>query len=82
MPTTNYEKRAKAMVAMGLVAKEKDGERWEVKMPALRGHQRSFFVNTTKPTSACTCLEYEHAESREFFCEHKLAVRYFQETGG
>lgn len=72
---TKSEQRAKALVAMGLVGKESDGERWEVKTPALRGHQQSFFVNTTKPTSACTCLDYEYAEDRGFMCEHKLAVK-------
>ena len=69
--------RGYAMAKMGLVGKEKDGERWEVKSPLLRGYQRSFFVNTNKESSFCTCLDYEYANERGFFCEHKWAVYYF-----
>ena len=72
-------KRARAIAAMGLVKKEYDGGRWEVKTPALRGHQQSVFVNSEKQASACTCLDYEYAGDREYMCEHKLAVKFAAE---
>ncbi|HEX8733895.1 MAG TPA: Rad52/Rad22 family DNA repair protein [Pyrinomonadaceae bacterium] len=75
--TDRREKRAQSIAAMGLVNRE--GDRFRVSTPSLRGRQTSFEVwrdNTGK--IRCTCLEFEESVASDagFRCEHILAVKY------
>jgi hypothetical protein len=71
------DKRAKSIAAMGLVNRE--GDRFRVSTPSLRGKQTSYEVwrdNTGK--IRCNCLEFEENAVSDlgFRCEHILAVKY------
>lgn len=75
--TEKREKRAKSIAAMGLVTRE--GDRFSVSTPSLRGRQTSYQVwRDEAGTIRCNCLEYEEAavgDSR-FRCEHIMAVKF------
>jgi hypothetical protein len=71
------EKRAKSIAAMGLVNRE--GDRFRVSTPSLRGRQTSYEVwRNETGRIRCNCLEFEEAAVNDsaFRCEHILAVKY------
>src|SRR4028118_2133094 len=71
------DKRAKSIAAMGLVNRE--GDRFRVSTPSLRGKQTSYEVWRDEAGKIrCNCLEFEEAAVTEaaFRCEHILAVKY------
>lgn len=71
------EKRAKSIAAMGLVNRE--GDKFKVSTPSLRGRQTSYEVWRDKNGKiCCNCLEFEEAVVTDsaFRCEHILAVKY------
>lgn len=71
------EKRAKSISAMGLVNRE--GDRFRVSTPSLRGKQTSYEVWRDETGKIrCNCLEFEENVIGEpsFRCEHILAVKY------
>jgi hypothetical protein len=71
------DKRAKSIAAMGLVNRE--GDRFLVSTPSLRGKQTSYEVWRSETGKIrCNCLEFEEAAVSDlsFRCEHILAVKY------
>ncbi len=75
--TEKREKRAKSIAAMGLVNRE--GEKFRVSTPSLRGRQTSYEVWRNEVGKIrCNCLEFEEAAVSDsaFRCEHILAVKY------
>lgn len=71
------EKRAKSIAAMGLV--NRDGDKFRVSTPSLRGRQTSYEVwKNDAGKIRCNCLEFEEAAVTDsaFRCEHILAVKY------
>ncbi len=75
------EKRAKSLVAMGLVAR--NGKRFKVHSPSLRGKQNFYEVwKDEKGQIKCNCVEYEEfvIDNPKFRCEHILAVKYFLDS--
>ncbi|MEZ5425639.1 MAG: Rad52/Rad22 family DNA repair protein [Pyrinomonadaceae bacterium] len=75
--TEKREKRARSIAAMGLVNRE--GDRFSVSTPSLRGRQTSYEVwRDDEGVIRCNCLEYEEAAvgDSKFRCEHILAVKY------
>ena len=75
--TEKRDKRAKSIAAMGLV--NRDGDRFHVSTPSLRGRQTSYDVWRDEAGKIrCNCLEFEEAAVTDsaFRCEHILAVKY------
>jgi hypothetical protein len=75
--TEKRDKRARSIAAMGLV--NRDGDRFRVSTPSLRGKQTSYEVwRDEKGKIRCNCLEFEEAAVTDagFRCEHILAVKY------
>jgi hypothetical protein len=75
--TEKRDKRAKSIAAMGLVNRE--GDRFRVSTPSLRGKQTSYEVWRDEAGKIrCNCLEFEEAAVTDsaFRCEHILAVKY------
>jgi hypothetical protein len=75
--TEKRDKRAKSIAAMGLVNRE--GDRFRVSTPSLRGKQTSYEVwRDASGKIRCNCLEFEEAAVTDagFRCEHILAVKY------
>jgi hypothetical protein len=75
--TEKRDKRAKSIAAMGLV--NRDGDRFHVSTPSLRGRQTSYDVWRDEVGKIrCNCLEFEEAAVTDsgFRCEHILAVKY------
>jgi hypothetical protein len=75
--TDRREKRAQSIAAMGLVNRE--GDRFRVSTPSLRGRQTSFEVwRDAAGKIRCNCLEFEESVTGDagFRCEHILAVKY------
>jgi hypothetical protein len=75
--TEKRDKRAKSIAAMGLVNRE--GDRFRVSTPSLRGKQTSYEVwRDGSGKIRCNCLEFEEAAVTDsgFRCEHILAVKY------
>lgn len=75
--TEKRVKRAKSISAMGLVNRE--GDRFSVSTPSLRGRQTSYEVKRDDAGKIrCNCLEFEEAviEDSKFRCEHILAVKF------
>ncbi len=75
--TEKRDKRARSIAAMGLVNRE--GDRFRVSTPSLRGKQTSYEVWRDEVGKIrCNCLEFEEAAVTEpgFRCEHILAVKY------
>ncbi len=75
--TDKKEKRAKSIAAMGLVNRE--GDKFLVSPPSLRGKQTSYEVRRDDTGKIrCNCLEFEEAAVNDsiFRCEHILAVKY------
>jgi hypothetical protein len=75
--TEKRTKRAKSISAMGLVNRE--GDRFSVSTPSLRGRQTSYEVKRDDDGKIrCNCLEFEEAviEDSKFRCEHILAVKF------
>jgi len=75
--TEKREKRAKSIAAMGLVNRE--GEKFLVSTPSLRGRQSSYEVWRDESSKIrCNCLEFEESAVNDsaFRCEHILAVKY------
>lgn len=75
--TEKRDKRAKSIAAMGLVNRE--GDRFLVSTPSLRGKQTSYQVWRDEMAKIrCNCLEFEEAAVSDagFRCEHILAVKY------
>lgn len=75
--TEKRDKRAKSIAAMGLV--NRDGARFRVSTPSLRGKQASYDVwRDESGKIRCNCLEFEEAAVTDsgFRCEHILAVKY------
>jgi len=71
------DKRAKSIAAMGLVNRE--GDRFRVSTPSLRGKQTSYEVwRDGSGKIRCNCLEFEEnaVSDLTFRCEHILAVKY------
>ena len=71
------DKRAKSIAAMGLVNRE--GDRFLVSTPSLRGKQTSYEVRRDDAGKiCCNCLEFEESAVSDstFRCEHILAVKY------
>lgn len=71
------DKRAKSIAAMGLV--NRDGDKFRVSTPSLRGKQNSYEVwRDDEARIRCNCLEFEEAAVTDsgFRCEHILAVKY------
>ncbi|MGI8494012.1 MAG: Rad52/Rad22 family DNA repair protein [Pyrinomonadaceae bacterium] len=71
------DKRAKSIAAMGLVNRE--GDRFRVSTPSLRGKQTSYEVWRDETGKIrCNCLEYEEnvIGDSTFRCEHIIAVKY------
>jgi hypothetical protein len=72
------DKRAKSLVAMGLVSRDETG--FKVYSPSLRGKQKFYQVwKDENKKIRCNCLEYEEfiIDDPKFRCEHILAVKYF-----
>ncbi len=70
-------KRAMSIAAMGLVNRE--GAKFMVSTPSLRGKQTSYEVHRDELGKIrCNCLEYEEmaVENTDFRCEHILAVKF------
>jgi hypothetical protein len=65
------EKRAEAIVNMGLVTREGNG--FVVATPFLRGHQMKYRVTREGGKTVCSCLYFED----KGMCEHVLATRIF-----
>lgn len=75
--TDRREKRAQSIAAMGLV--NRDGDRFRVSTPSLRGKQTSYEVWRDQGGKIrCNCLEFEESVVGDagFRCEHILAVKY------
>jgi hypothetical protein len=75
--TDKKEKRAKSIAAMGLVNRE--GDKFLVSTPSLRGKQTSYEVWRDEAGKIrCNCLEFEESAAVDstFRCEHILAVKY------
>lgn len=75
--TEKRDKRAKSIAAMDLVKRE--GNRFRVSTPSLRGRQTSYEVwRNEAGRIRCNCLEFEEAAAGDsaFRCEHILAVKY------
>ncbi len=75
--TEKRDKRAKSIAAMGLVNRE--GEKFRVSTPSLRGKQTSYEVWRNEAGKIrCNCLEFEESAVNDsaFRCEHILAVKY------
>ncbi len=75
--TEKKDKRAKSIAAMGLVNRE--GDKFLVSTPSLRGKQTSYEVWRSETGKIrCNCLEFEEAAVSDlsFRCEHILAVKY------
>jgi len=75
--TEKKDKRAKSIAAMGLVNRE--GDKFRVSTPSLRGKQTSYEVWRSETGKIrCNCLEFEEAAVSDlgFRCEHILAVKY------
>jgi hypothetical protein len=75
--TEKRDKRARSIAAMGLV--NRDGARFRVSTPSLRGKQASYDVwRDESGKIRCNCLEFEEAAVTDagFRCEHILAVKY------
>lgn len=75
--TDKREKRALSIAAMGLVNRE--GNKFTVSTPSLRGKQTSYEVWRDKQGKIrCNCLEFEEmaVEDAGFRCEHILAVKF------
>ncbi|HRH46362.1 MAG TPA: Rad52/Rad22 family DNA repair protein [Pyrinomonadaceae bacterium] len=71
------EKRAMSIAAMGLVNRE--GDKFMVSTPSLRGKQTSYEVRRdTLGKIRCNCLEFEEmaVEDANFRCEHIFAVKF------
>jgi hypothetical protein len=71
------DKRAQGIAAMGLVNRE--GERFRVTTPTLRGRRASYEVWRDEAGKVrCTCLEFEEQSATDpaFRCEHILAVKH------
>lgn len=71
------DKRAKSIAAMGLVNRE--GDKFLVSTPSLRGKQTSYEVRRDETGKIrCNCLEFEESAVNDsaFRCEHILAVKY------
>jgi hypothetical protein len=71
------DKRAQSIAAMGLVSRE--GERFKVATPTMRGRQASYEVwRDAHNRVRCSCLEFTEfaAEDTAFRCEHILAVKH------
>jgi predicted nucleic acid-binding Zn finger protein len=71
------DKRAKSIAAMGLVNRE--GDKFKVSTPSLRGKQTSYEVwRNEEGKIRCNCLEFEESAVSDsaFRCEHILAVKY------
>lgn len=71
------DKRAQGIAAMGLVNRE--GDRFRVTTPTLRGRRASYEVWRDDAGSVrCTCLEFEEHSATEprYRCEHILAVKH------
>ncbi|MGI8466885.1 MAG: Rad52/Rad22 family DNA repair protein [Pyrinomonadaceae bacterium] len=71
------EKRARSIAAMGLVNRE--GDRFLVSTPSLRGRQTSYEVRRDlEGKIRCNCLEFEESVVTDsgFRCEHILAVKF------
>jgi len=71
------DKRARGLVAMGLVKRE--GDRFRVQAPSLRGRSVSYEVWRDETGKVrCSCLEYEEQSAQDltFRCEHILAVKH------
>src|SRR5947209_3698257 len=71
------DKRAQGIAAMGLVTRE--GDRFHVATPALRGRKTSYEVwRDSMGKVRCSCLEFEEqvATDPAFRCEHILAVKH------
>lgn len=71
------EKRAMSIAAMGLVNRE--GDKFMVSTPSLRGKQTSYQVwRDAQGKIRCNCLEFEEmaVENEVFRCEHILAVKF------
>jgi hypothetical protein len=76
-PNEKREKRAMSIAAMGLVNRE--GDKFKVSTPSLRGKQTSYEVRRDENGKIrCNCLEFEEMfiEDKNFRCEHILAVKY------
>lgn len=72
------DKRAQGIAAMGLVSR--NGERFEVQTPSLRGRRASYEVWRDESGKVrCSCLEFEEGTNQDptFRCEHILAVKHF-----
>jgi hypothetical protein len=75
--TEKREKRAMSIAAMGLVNRE--GDKFKVSTPSLRGKQTSYEVKRdAQGKIRCNCLEFEEmaVEDIGFRCEHILAVKF------
>jgi hypothetical protein len=71
------DKRAQGIAAMGLVNRE--GDRFRVTTPSLRGKRASYEVwRNDAGRVCCSCLEFEEmsVEDARFRCEHILAVKH------
>jgi hypothetical protein len=71
------EKRAIGIAQMGLVKRE--GDRFRVLTPSLRGHQVNYEVWRDESGKVkCSCLEFEENVSTDtnYRCEHILAVKH------
>jgi hypothetical protein len=76
-PNEKREKRAMSIAAMGLVNRE--GDKFMVSTPSLRGKQTSYEVRRDETGKIrCNCLEFEEMflEVSGFRCEHILAVKF------
>lgn len=72
------ERRAKSIAAMGLVNRE--GNKFIVSTPSLRGHQISQTVSRNEQGKVvCNCLQFEeyYPQDANFRCEHILAVKFY-----
>jgi hypothetical protein len=75
--TVLRDKRAQGIAAMGLVTR--DGDRFRVATPSLRGRKVSYEVwRDAEGKVRCSCLEYEEQAATDamFRCEHILAVKH------
>lgn len=71
------DKRAQGIAAMGLVNRE--GDRFRVTTPSLRGRRSSYEVWRDEAGKVCcSCLEFEEQSASDAFyrCEHILAVKH------